>query len=79
MPAEELKRAAMAALDEGLDVTIDFDGLDHLDASALQILLALNAEQKRLGRNLRLANASSHLQRWFEYSGATEHFVHCGA
>jgi len=58
MPAEELKEAAIAAL----------------DASAMQILLALEAEQKNRGQHLHLVNASPQLRQWFELSGAMGHF-----
>lgn len=74
MPAEELRVAALAALDQGKDVTLDLDRVDHLDASALQILLALDAEQKKRGRNLQLAKASPHLRQWFEFAGVADHF-----
>ena len=74
MPSEELREAALAALEQGKDVTLDLDRVDHLAASALQILLALAAEQKKRGRNLRLAKASPHLRQWFEFAGVADHF-----
>ena len=74
MPAEELWEAAKAALNEGKDVTFNLDKIDHLDASALQILLALDAEQKKNGRHLQLVKASPNLRHWFEYSGAAAYF-----
>ena len=74
LPAHELREAALNALETGHDVTVNLDKVDHLDASALQILLALDAEQKRQGRHLELANASPHLRQWFEYAGAAEQF-----
>jgi anti-anti-sigma regulatory factor len=75
MPAEELRKAALAASGESKDVTVNLGKVDHLDASALQILLALDAEQKRQGRHLHLANASAHLRQWFEYAGVAECFL----
>jgi anti-anti-sigma regulatory factor len=74
MPAEELRETALRASGESRDVTVHLGNVDHLDASALQILLALDAEQKRQGRHLQLANASAHLRKWFEYAGVAEHF-----
>lgn len=74
MPAEELRDAALTAVGQGKDVTLDLDRVDHLDASALQILLALDAEQKKRGRNLQLAKASPHLRQWFEFAGVAEFF-----
>jgi len=79
MPADELRAAALSALDAGSDVTLHLGQVDHLDASALQILLALVAEQKRRGRQLELADASPHLRQWFEYAGAAEEFFPDGA
>ena len=75
MPVEDLREAALSAVNAGSDVTLNLDRVNHLDASALQILLALDAEQKKRGRNLQLTNASSHLQQWFEYAGAAHFFM----
>ena len=74
MAAEELRDAALGALEAGADVAVNLAKVDHLDGSALQILLALDAAQKKQGRNLELANASANLLRWFEYAGAAGHF-----
>ena len=74
MSAEELKQGALEVVAEGKDIVLNLDGVDHLDASLLQILLALNAEQTKQGCNLRLLNASQLLQQWFEYSGAASSF-----
>jgi anti-anti-sigma regulatory factor len=60
------------------DVTVNLNNLDHLDASALQVLLALAAEQAKRGRILELANASAHLRQWFEFAGAAERFSLAG-
>ena len=46
MPAEELRAAALDALSQEKDVVLNLGNVDHLDASALQILLALEREQK---------------------------------
>jgi ABC-type transporter Mla MlaB component len=62
-------------LGEGADVTLNLDKVNHLDASALQILLALDTEQKKHGRHLHLANASSHLRQWLCFAGAADRFV----
>lgn len=74
MPADELRGMAQGALETGNDVTVNVCNLGHLDASALQILLALETEQKKRGGNLELANASLHLRQWFEYAGVADHF-----
>jgi anti-anti-sigma regulatory factor len=74
MPVDELREAALVAMESGSDVTLNLDRIDHLDASALQIMLALGEEQKQRGRNLQLANASPHLRQWFEFAGAAGQF-----
>lgn len=74
MPAEELRDAALGALEAGGDVTANLAKVDHLDASALQILLALDAEQKKKGRKLKLENASPRLRQWFDLAGVAGHF-----
>lgn len=74
--AEELREAVLAALEGNRDVIVNLGNVNHLDASALQILLALDSEQKRRGRQLGLTNASAHLRQWFEYAGAADQFFH---
>ena len=70
LPAEDLKEMALKALAESRDISLDLSQIDHLDASALQILLALDLECKRAERVLHIENASPVLRQWFEYSGA---------
>lgn len=69
LPPEELRAIALSAVDTSGDLTLNLEGVEHLDASALQILLALAAERKKRGQGLRLANASMALSHWFEYAG----------
>jgi len=73
MPAQELWQTVRSALALEADLSVNLDTIDYLDASALQILLALDAEQKRRGRMLQLVNASANLRHWFEYAGAAGH------
>jgi anti-anti-sigma factor len=79
MPAEELRAVALGALEAGNDITLNLDRVDHLDASALQILLALSAEQKKRGRDFQLVNASPNLLQWFGFAGAADNFFDDGA
>jgi len=69
---DELRAAGLAAIAEGRDVTVNLSQVDYLDASALQLLLALGREQKKLERQLHLTSASAHLRQWFEWAGAVE-------
>jgi anti-anti-sigma factor len=57
------------------ELALDLSGLEHLDASALQVLLAIRAEQLRRNGRLRLANASENLRKWFAWAGADDLFV----
>lgn len=74
MPPEDLRAAALAALSASGDVALNLQGIDHLDASALQILLALDTEQKKRGQNLHLASVSLQLRQWFDFAGVADHF-----
>ena len=69
LPPEELRAIALSAVDTDGSLTVNLEGVEHLDASALQMLLALAAERKKRGKGLRLANVSLALSRWFEYAG----------
>ncbi len=69
LPLPEFLALALSAAEEQGNLTVDMLGVDHLDASALQILLALGAERKKHGCGFRLANASPALTHWFEYAG----------
>ena len=76
---EDLREEALAALEADNNVIVHLDRLDHLDASSLQILLALDMEQKKRGKTLQLANPSAQLRKWFELAGAAEYFFADGA
>lgn len=76
MPADELREAALSAMSQENDVILDLDHIDHLDASALQILVALDSDLKKCDRNLRLEKASAQLLKWFEFAGADDRFFH---
>jgi anti-anti-sigma factor len=72
LPPEEFRAVALSAAQREGNLTVNLQGVDHLDASALQILLALAAERKKRGRRLYLSNASTSLSHWFEYAGGRE-------
>jgi len=78
MPTEELRETAIAASVQKRDVTLDLNRVDHLDASALQILLALDTDLKNRGQKLRLAKVSEHLQKWFGFAGVDDWFLTAG-
>ena len=72
LPADEFRAIALSAAAADAHLTVNVQGVDHLDTSALQILLALAAERKKRGKGLGLANASIPLSHWFEYAGGRE-------
>ncbi|MFY9853395.1 MAG: STAS domain-containing protein [Terracidiphilus sp.] len=75
MSPEDLRESALTALSASSDVALNLQGIDYLDASALQILLALDVETKAREHNLQLTNASPLLRQWFEFAGVVDlHF-----
>jgi anti-anti-sigma regulatory factor len=74
LPADELRDKSLQLLGERTDVTLNLDKVDHLNASVLQVLLALDMEHKKQGRQLHLENASPSLRQWFAYAGAAGQF-----
>ena len=68
--AEQLRLHALELLESNLDLTVDFSGIESLDASTLQILLALEIEQANKNLRLCITGISPGLLRWFEYAGA---------
>jgi anti-anti-sigma factor len=79
MPVDDIRELALKVVEQGNDLTFNLQNVDYLDASALQILLVLETEQKNRGRHLDLVNASPNLRQWFEYSGTAGHFFQNGA
>jgi anti-anti-sigma factor len=75
LPSDEFRAVALSAAGAESNLIINLQAVDHLDASALQILLALAAERKKRGKGLRLANTSAALSRWFEYAGGRENLA----
>lgn len=76
--AAELKERSLEALKESKDLIFNLGNISHLDASALQILLAVDIEQKKQGRQLHLANVSADLRQWFQHAGSIERFSMIG-
>ncbi len=66
-----LQDAALAALRKQMDVRVSLEAVEHLDASALQILMALGASLERDAHKLELIEPPPALERWFQLAGAT--------
>lgn len=73
LPAETLKAEFVRAVVDGKSITVDLDSLTHLDAGALQVLLAAELELKRSSKSLTLENVSDDLKAWLGYAGASFH------
>ena len=64
--------AEQCALSGDAGIVVDMRDLNHLDGSALQVLIAADRALRNRGEQLRLQNCSESLQRWFAYAGAPE-------
>lgn len=73
--AEQLRLNALALLESNTDITIDFTGVDSLDTTTLQILIALEVEQERKDLALSTTGVSAELRHWFSYAGADGYFM----
>lgn len=73
--SESLRAQAIEVCAGEGDVTVDFTEADNIDTSALQVLIALQAELQKKKRQLRIRGASEGMHRWFEVSGAAALFT----
>ena len=65
-------RASDLAAESAPHLVLDLKGLDHLDARALQVVLAIRAGERGRGRELALEHVSGSLSRWFAWAGAED-------
>jgi anti-anti-sigma regulatory factor len=75
MTADDLRVQAIDSAHAATDVTLDLATVDHLEASTLQIFLALAENQKKKGLHLHLVNASPLLRNWFHLAGASAYLT----
>jgi len=71
IPSDLLQDSALAAWRKGKNVKVSLESVEHLDASALQILVALANSLQRDSHKLELVNLPAALERWFCLAGAT--------
>lgn len=69
-PAETVADPGECLADMNQDIVLDLSGVNHLDASALQVLMAIGREQRLRGHKMWLLNSSAELKEWFGYAGA---------
>ena len=65
--ADQLLAAAREAAEHG-DVTVDLEGVEHIDTAGLQVLLALRRTLHGSSRTLTLANVPERVQRFLAIS-----------
>jgi len=71
LPPGDLRAAAIEAAAAGADLAVNVEGVDYLDGSSLQTLLALGRDQAKRERKLVLVHASPALRQWFDFAGAS--------
>jgi anti-anti-sigma regulatory factor len=67
--ASRLHASLVALLDEGGDVTVACDEAEHVDASVLQILLALKEALRQEGRTLQFAGLPPAMESFWRLTG----------
>ncbi len=75
LPREEFYAQVLGLTTKGVDIVVDLFGVEYLDASSLQMLLALNVSQKSKSHALSITRASPGLMCWFGYAGAVQEFI----
>ena len=55
--------------EDGVDITIDLDGVTFLDSTGLRVLVAAHGRCAREGRSLTLINPSTPVSRLLEITG----------
>ena len=69
--AEQLHRKATELADSGKDVVVTLKEAVRLDASALQVLLALREELSGSGKNLSLSGVPQQIRGYLELAGVS--------
>ena len=67
--ALELRERVLAARRSGGSVIVDCESADHLDTSALQLLLVLSREEAALGRQCRIVGVRPAVHRYIALAG----------
>jgi len=74
-----LHEAALSLSQTATHVVVDCDGVEHLGAWAVQILLALKIALAGSGGGLRIAGASPPIHRYLALAGVSEHLPEVSA
>jgi len=73
---EQLLNASAVPREERQRLSVDMTAVDHLDASCLQVLLAVTLTKKE--EKLILKQAAPAVRQWIRTAGADELFDFCG-
>jgi anti-anti-sigma regulatory factor len=74
-----LHEAALSLSQTAAHVVVDCDGVEHLGAWAVQILMALKIALASNGGGLRIAGASPPIHHYLALAGVSEHFPEVSA
>lgn len=66
---DELYQAAHALLERGEDLCLEWEKVEHLDTSALQILLTLRRGLNEKGKRMQLSALSPQLEKYLASAG----------
>jgi len=70
--AQRFAEAALHCVESGLCTTLDCSALERMDASALQIVLALRNALRAKAQVLRVANVPANVAAYLELAGVRE-------
>ncbi len=70
--AAELHQTALALLARGEDAVVDCHGLEHVDGSTLQVLLALRTGMRTKGKKLRMEGVSARIEKIVQIAGLSD-------
>lgn len=73
--ARPLYEAALQVAASGGNAVVDCRAAVHLDACAVQVLLALKIALERAGGRLRLSGASDEVCKYLQWAGVAAHLV----
>lgn len=73
--AGQFFEAARTLSDPGAETVVVCDDADYLDASALQILLALKLDLQEKGQRLRLTGVKPEMKQLIRLAGLTDHLA----
>lgn len=68
----------LAGFQHSKDVLPDWEEVEHVDASVLQVLLALNQQLEAAGRRLRVQIDNPHVREHLQVAGLAEFFPFTG-